>query len=194
MVSFSGDKIPMKYKLFLFIIGIGATTWIIYIFLLLPQWGEIDQLTAQCLTKHQQIKAVEDFLLVYPNPEQHVVELDKKLLFVNTMLPDTPEISNFLIQVEQLSEKSGVQLSYVKPTKVTNKEAYLEYEIEILVNGTFVQSMNFLNSFENNFRFTNISTITMLAGKNDLESKLSARIYSYGIPAATINKSIDNKK
>lgn len=194
MVSSSDDKIPMKYKLFLFIIGIGATTWIIYIFLLLPQWDEINQLTAQCITKRHQIKVVEDFLLAHPNPEQHAVELDKKLLFVNTMLPDNPEISSFLIEVEQLSKKSGVQLNYVKPTKFTNKETYREYEIELLINGTFMQSMSFFNSFENNSRFTNVSTITMLAGKKDLESKLTAEIYNYGIPAATINKSIDNKK
>lgn len=194
MVSFTDDKIPIKYRLFLFIISIGAITWIIYIFLLLPQWDEIDQLTAQYITEHQQIKVVEDFLLAHPNPEQHAIELDKKLLFVNTILPDNPEINSFLIAVEQLSEKSGVQLNYVKPTKFTNKETYQEYEIELLINGTFMQSMSFFNNFENKFRFTNISTITMLAGKNNLESKLTAKIYSYGIPAATINKSIDNKK
>jgi Tfp pilus assembly protein PilO len=194
MVSFSGDKIPIKHKLFLFIISIGAMNWILYSFLLLPQWNEIDQLTAQYITERQQIRGIEDFLLAYPNPEQHEVDLDKKLFYVDTMIPDNPEISNFLLQVEQLSRESGVQLNYVKPTKVTNKETYREYEIEILLNGTFIQSMNFLNCFEHNSRFTNITTITMLAGKNSLESKLSAKFYSYGTPVTIISKSTDNKK
>jgi Tfp pilus assembly protein PilO len=195
MASFSWNKTPIKHKFFLFIISIVVISWAIYSFLLLPQWGEIDQLTAQYITERQQIQVIEDFLLVHPNPEQHVVELDNKLLYVNTMLPDNPEISSFLTQVEQLSRECGVQLGYIKPTKVTNKEDYREYEIEISLNGTFIQSMDFLNKFENNSRFTNVTTIAMLVEKSGLESKISAKVYSYGIPTAAINsKSTDNKK
>lgn len=197
ILSFSGDRISIKHKLLLFVISIVAITRIIYSFILLPQWAEIDQLTAKYIAERQQITIIEDFLLVYPNPEQHVVELDKKLSYLNTMLPDNPDISGLLIQVEQLSQECGVQLGYVKPTKVTNKEGYREYEIEILLIGSFIKSMNFLNHFENNSRFTNITTIDMLAGHNGngLESKLSAKIYSYGISATTINnKSTDYKK
>jgi len=195
MASISWNKTPIKHKLFLFIISIIATSWAIYSLLLLPQWGEIDQLTDQYITERQQIQFIEDFLLLYPNPEESVVELDNKLLYVNTMLPDTPEISGFITKAEQLSRECGVQLGYIKPTKITNKEGYREYEIEILLNGTFIQSMDFLNKFENNSRFINVTTIAMLVGNNGLESKLSAKIYSYGIPTAIINsKPIDNKK
>jgi Tfp pilus assembly protein PilO len=195
MASFSWDKTPIKHKLFLFIISIVAISWAIYSFLLLPQWSEFDQLTAQYVTERQQIKVIEDFLLVHPNPEQYVVDLDHKLLYVDSLLPDNPEISSLLIQVEQLSRECGVQLGYVKPTMVTNKEGYREFEIEILLNGSFIQSMNFLNKFENNSRFTNVTTIAMLAGKNGLESKISAKVYSYGIPTDIINSnSTDNKK
>lgn len=197
ILSFSGDRIPIKHKLLLFVISIIAITRIVYSFILLPQWAEIDQLTAKYKTERQQILVIEDFLLVYPNPEQHVVDLDKNLSYVNTMLPDNPEISGFLIQVEQLSQECSVQLGYVKPTKVINKEGYREYEIEILFIGTFMQSMNFLNHFENNTRFTNVTTVDMLVGHNgnNLESKLSAKVYSYDISGTTINnKYTDNKK
>lgn len=193
MTSFSWDKMRIKYKLSLAIITMIATTWFFYSFLLQPQRDQIDQLTAQYHTERQQVKVIEDFLLVHPNPEQYIVELDKKLLYVDTMLPDNPEISTFLLQVEELSRECGLQLNYLKPIKTTNKESYREYEIEISLIGSFIQSMNFLNKFENKSRFTNVTTIAMLTNKDRLETKISVKIYSFGIPvaASTNNKTTE---
>lgn len=194
MSSFLGDGISIKQNFFLFLISMLAATWLAYSCVLLPQWGEIDKLSAQYILERQHIKVIEDFLLVHPNPEQYILELDKKLLNVSTMLPDNPEISSLLKYIEELSHKCDVHLSYVKPIKVINKEGYQEYELELLLQGNFMQSMLFLNQFENNSRFTNVITIVMMARKNDLETTLSARVYSYDTHLAVIShKSTDNK-
>lgn len=194
MTSFSWDKMPIKHKLSVAIITMIATTWFVYSFILQPQRDQINQLTAQHHTERQQVKVIEDFLLVHPIPEQYIVELDKKLLHIDTMLPDNPEISTFLLQVEELSRECGLQLNYLKPIKTTNKEGYREYEIEISLIGGFMQSMNFLNKFENQSRFTNVTTIAMLTNKDRLETKISAKIYSFGIPvAANTNNKITDK-
>lgn len=192
MTFFSWDKMPIKHKLSVAIITMIAITWFVYSFLLQPQRDQINQLTAQHHTERQQVKVIEDFLLVHPNPEQYIVELDKKLLHIDTILPDNPEISTFLLQVEELSRECGLQLNYLKPIKTNNKEGYREYEIEISLIGGFMQSMDFFNKFENQSRFTNVTAIAMLTNKDRLETKISAKIYCFGIPvAATTNKITD---
>ncbi|MDF2634698.1 MAG: Pilus assembly protein PilO [Pelosinus sp.] len=193
MTSFSWDKMPIKHKLYIYIISLTVTTWLVFSFFLQPQKDQLAQLTAQYHTERQQVKIIEDFLQVHPHPEKYIVELDKKILYIDAMLPDHPEISTFLLQVEQLSRECGLQLNYLKPINTTNKEGYREYEIEISVMGSFIQSMNFLNQFENKSRFTNVTTIAMLANKDKLETKLSAKIYSFGVPSAvsTNNKTTD---
>ena len=46
--------------------------------------------------------------------------------------------------------------------------------------------MKFLSKTENGTRFISVTNIGMQLGKNSLESKLSAKIYSYGVPAAPV--------
>ncbi|MBP2627099.1 MAG: Pilus assembly protein PilO [Firmicutes bacterium] len=193
----SWDKLQVKHKVSLFGIGTVVITYLAYIFLLLPEWTRIDELTSQYNTELQQVKVIETFALAHPTPEQHLLELDGKIMKVDQMLPDSPEISSFLIQVEQLSQECGVRLSYLKPTKTVNKEGYREIEVEFLINGSFPQIMNFLSKTENGSRYISITNIAMQLGKNGLDSKLSAKIYSYGVSAAltpTNNKVSDTKK
>jgi hypothetical protein len=120
------------------------------------------------------VKIIEDFLLVHPNPEQYIAELDKKLLHIDTMLPDNPEISTFLVQTEQLARECGLQFNYLKPLKIINKESHREYEMEISLIGNFNQAIN-------------VVIISMQANKDRLETKISAKIYSFGIPVADNN-------
>jgi len=133
--------------------------------------------------EQQQVKVIETFVQGHPNPEQHLLELDSKITQVDRMLPDNPEISSFLAEVEQLSRECGVQLGYLKLGKTVNKEGYREIEVEISLNGKFPQIMKFLSKTENGTRFISVTNIGMQLGKNSLESKLSAKIYSYGVPA-----------
>jgi len=182
----SWGKLQVKHKVGLFGIGTVVVTYLVYIFLLLPQWTRVDELTAQYNMEQQQVKVIETFVQAHPNPEQHLLELDSKITQVDKMMPDNPEISSFLAEVEQLSRECGVQLGYLKLGKTVNKEGYREIEVEISLNGKFPQIMNFLSKTENGTRFISVTNIGMQLGKNSLESKLSAKIYSYGVPAAPV--------
>ena len=198
MMNFvSWDKLQVKHKVSLFGISVGIAAYLAYIFLLLPEWTRIDELTAQYNTELQQVKVIENFAQAHPIPEQYLLELDSKIVQVDDMLPDTPEISNFLVQLEQLSRQCGVQLSYLKPTKTVNKVGYREIELEFSIHGSFPQIMNFLSKAENGSRFINVTNIAMQIGKNGLDSKLSAKIYSHGIsvtPEVPNNIISDTKK
>jgi len=185
MISLSWNKMAVKHKLSLVTVGMIAANWLVYSSLLLPQWDSIDQLTTRFYTERQQVKIIEDFLLIHPNPEQYILELDQKLMQIDRILPDNPESSSFLVQVEELSKECGIQLNYLKPTKIMNKDGYREYEIELSLIGGFIESMQFINKVENKSRFTNVTMIVMLPNKNSLETKLSAKIYSFGVPFLT---------
>ncbi len=185
MISFSWNKMLVKYKLSLVTVSMIAVTWLVYLSLLLPQWDRIDQLTTQFDKEYQQVKVIEDFLLIHPNPEQYILELDQKLMQIDRILPDNPESSSFIVQVEELSKECGIQLNYLKPTKIMNKDGYREYEIELSLIGGFIESMQFIKKIEYKSRFTNVITIVMLPNKNSLETKLSVKIYSFGTPFLT---------
>jgi len=180
----SWDKLQVKHKVSVFGLSVILAAYFAYIFLLLPEWTRFDELTAQYKVEQQQVKVIEAFALAHPIPEQHLLELDNKIMQVDKLLPDSPEISNFLVELDVLSRECGVQLSYLKPIKVINKEGYREIEVEFSINGRFPQVMSFLSKAENGSRFINLTNIAMQLGKNGLESKLSAKIYSHGVSIA----------
>lgn len=196
MKFISWEKVETKQKIIMFVLASIFAIYLFYDFLLLPQWMRIDELKAQYHLEGQQVKVIEAFVLAHPNTEQYLIELDHKVTQVDVMLPDTPDMSRFLLDIEQLSRECGVQLSYLKPGKITNKEGYREIDVEFSIHGNFMQVMNFLNRAENGLRFLNVTSIGMKMEKNTLESKLTAKIYSYGVPpgVATDNKATGVKK
>lgn len=186
MSIFSWDKLQVSHKIIVFTLGAAVVSYLLYDFLLSPQLTHIDELTTQYKSEAQQLKIVEDFVLAHPNPEQHLADLDNKLMQIGNRLPDNPEISTLLLQIEQLSRECGVQLSHLKPTKIVNKdkEGYREFEVEFLISGSFTQNMNFLTKTENGLRFISLNNIAMKLDKKGIESKVIAKIYSFGVPPA----------
>ena len=202
MRFFSWNKLQAKQKISVFALGAVLITYLLYDLLLAPQWAQIDDLTAKYNNEQQQVKVVQNFALAHPDSAQYVAELDKNLLQVSSRFPDNPEISSFLVQIEQLSRECGVQLNYLKPIKTVNKdkEGYREIDVEFSITGTFLQNMNFLHKIENGVRFANITSFTLQLNKKNLDSKILAKVYSYGVPAAAAQpvagqaKSPDGKK
>lgn len=192
----SWNKLQVKYKVSLFAFSAIVVTYLFYSFLLVPKWTLIDELKNQSTIEEQQVNAIESFVNTHPNPEEHLLEMDNKILEANKMLPDTPDLSSFLLQIEQLSTECGLRLAYLKPGKIENKQGYREITIEFSVKGNFAGIMKFLYKTESLSRFISITTINMQLGTTGLENKMVAKIYSYGIttPVVTTNNSTENKK
>lgn len=182
----SWHKTPVKNKVSIFIVSTLLIGYLLYIFLLVPKWAQLDELTSQYQAKEQQLKIVQAFAMAHPNPEFFLLQLDNKIFTANQMLPDTADVSSFILQLEQLATDCGVQLNSIKPGKIDNKQGYREIAMEISVKGNFPDMMNFLHKTESGGRFISIATIGMQIGTDGLESKMLAKIYSYGVPAAPV--------
>lgn len=180
----SWDKLPIKQQLGLFSVSIVLIAYLLYIFILEPQWTHIDELKKQYQVEEQKVKVIETFALAHPDMDGYLFELDNKIIAVDKLLPDTPEVSSFVLQVEQLAQESGVELSYIKPGKVDNKQGYREIAVELSIKGTFPGMMSFLHKTEGGSRFITIGTISTQIGAKGLESKMLAKIYSHGVAAA----------
>jgi Tfp pilus assembly protein PilO len=191
MESLSWDKIESKRKVGLFVIGIIAVIWLFYSFVLLPQWARIDRLTAQYNMEKKQLKGVETFAGSYLSSEQYMAALDNKVTQVNKMLPDNPDISTFLVDIGELAKECDIQIASIKPVQIVTKEEYREYDIEILLKGMYMQTMDFFKKSETGLRFTNVAAVGMKVSSDRLESRLLVRIYSYGVSANTDSKIID---
>lgn len=190
----SWDALPVKHKVGLFGLVTIIMLYLLYSFLLVPQWAHMDELTTQYQDEQQQVAVVEAFVKSHPHPEGYLLELDNKIKIVDKLLPDQPEVGNFLLQMEQLAKDCDVQLVYLKPGKVSNRQGYRETAVEIAIRGNYAGIMNFLHKTEDGTRFISIANISMQLGAIGLESKIQAKIYTYGVvtPIATNNNPVEN--
>jgi len=185
MMNFSNwDKLPVKHKVTVFVVSVALVTYLLYDVVLSPQWARMDELAMQQNTELQKVKVVESFVLTHPNPEQYLVELDNKMIQIEKAFPENPDMSSFLVEIQQLAQDGGVQLGYLKAGKIDNKTGYQQLDVELAVVGDYLHIMDFLNRLENGSRFINVTNIAMQVGKDGLTSKLSAKIYSHNVPAA----------
>ena len=196
MKVISWNHVQTRHKISAFMISAGIFSYLCYDLLFLSQWAHMDNITTQYHGEFQKVKVIENFVLSHPDPKQYLMEVEKGMSEVDKVLPDNPEISSFLAEIEQSSQKCGVRLIYLKPGKIVNKEGYRQWEIEISIKGNFYQTMNFFKEMENGLRFLTISTIDMQISDDGLKSKISAKIYSYGVPVIqNINEKVtDHKK
>jgi type IV pilus assembly protein PilO len=141
------------------------------------------------------VKAAQDFGMTHPEPAKYLKLLDDKRNAIEKMLPPDARVSEFLSQCEAAAKASGVQLVSLKPSVAINKNGYREWPMELVIRGSYFQTMNFIKKIEEGPRFNTLTNITMQAKPGQLESKLAVSIYSFGVlPAQTVQPPAANAK
>lgn len=175
------SKLQPKQKIVLFAVVMLVMVVVFYSAVLMEQRNYINQLTSQVELQKQQLRIIEKFVLEHPDSDRYNAELDQKFAVADQMLPDQPDISSFLTQLDQTAVASGVKLIQIKPGQPVNKAGYREIPIEIIVRGSYAETMTFLTKLESISRFNSVKNIATQSRQAMLESKLSLIIYSYGV-------------
>ncbi len=181
---FLQKNVTDKHKVLLFIAGIVTVMIGFYYFIFLPQRTQISQLKTMQQAESQRVQMIEDFATAHPNIGQYEQELTAKQALVNKMLPDQAEISGFILEIEKAAQKNNIQFIRIKPAQAINKNGYREIPLELLVRGSYFQTLNFLKTLEDLPRFNSGVNMAVQAQNGQLESKITLIIYCYGTAPA----------
>lgn len=195
------SKLSFQQKIAMVITANCLLILLFYFGIIVPQQEKIVQAAAQISAESQKVKTVEAFVAAKPNLDQYLMELDSKLLQINAMLPNDPEMSEFLRQAEKYARETGVVLAQVQTGQIAAKNGYREIPLDIVVTGSYLQTVNFIKKLEEGSRFVVVRNIQMnsqgkeiqqTAGKTaplqlgtqqtQISSKLSVAIFGYGVP------------
>ncbi len=173
--SLQANRIPI-----LFAAGLITIIWLFFSCLFLPQKIQIVNLTAQYQTERQKTQIIEMYAAAHPDIERDLGELDGKLIQVDKMLPNSNDIYDFLVQLEQAAKGSSIQLVQIKPGQILNKNGYREIPVEIFIKGNYFQMLDFLKKLEDGPRFNTITSISIKAQKDNLDAAILVVVYGYG--------------
>ncbi|SDE84354.1 type 4a pilus biogenesis protein PilO [Sporomusa acidovorans] len=176
-------SLSIWHKLLLVLAGLFIFIFLFYTYVLEPQRIRISELFAAEQDIRQKNAVIQEFARKNPDTEKYLDEVRKRVSLVNVMIPDQTDLSSFLIQLEQAATACGLQLNEVKHGQIIIKTGYQEIPVEIMLRGSFAQTLAFLQKLETMARFNTVSHISIQSRQGVLESKLNLVIYSHGVPA-----------
>ena len=173
--------ISPRYLIALYVVlvlafGVGISSVVLY-----PQEARITELDRQLQQEKQKVAAVENFVLAHPDTEKYLADLQKSLLRAETALPGSVDVSIFMAQLEKDARASGVKLTFVKPSVVTDRAGYRELPVEVSVEGNFFATLSFLKKLEDGARFSIPASFLIQQKQNSLVTRLNIQIFCYGI-------------
>lgn len=183
-MQISWTNLSVQVKIVLFIVFLFSCGLLFFIGLIQPQQRRIAELTNEVQSQQQKVQVIEKFALTYPNADRHLAELESKVVQVNHMLPDRPDIREFLLQVESAADTSGVKLLQIQPGTGVNKLEYWEVPIDIAARGDFFQTIAFLKKLEDCPRFNSVVRLSLQSQSWGLESNFVVTIYSFANAAS----------
>ncbi len=185
-------KLPDQYKILLFILFLFSGALLFYLGVLQPQQMQISELTQQVSTEKKKVELINKFAITYPNVERHIAALESQALQTDRMLPDYPEIQEFLLQIEAIAKASGVNLLHIQPGTSSYVGGHGEFPIEITTQGNFFQTITFLKKLEDCPRFNSVVRLSLQSQAGFLESNLV--VVTYYVENAVAKKPLAQKK
>ncbi|MEO8360964.1 MAG: type 4a pilus biogenesis protein PilO [Vicinamibacteria bacterium] len=123
-----------------------------------------------------------------PALEKEVEQLSLRLDQLRRILPPAKETPDLMKRLQALAAQSNLKIKMFTPGQTTQKEFYLEWPIEIQVDGTYPNLATFFDRVGRLPRIVNIGNIrTNTASKQTFNQTLSAQYtamtYVYSEPA-----------
>lgn len=189
-------KLPNQKKILL-LVGIIVATIVLLVYLLtLPQYNKYTDLKVQLEKLKSELNEQKKIISVLPKLRKESQELQQKFTAALKELPEKKEIPSLLMNISQLAQESGLQITLFQPQKEVAMDFYEEIPVKIKLYGGYHELAAFFDKVANLSRIVNIKYLTIgdviLEGdKVNLNSSCTAitfRFVEKGTEAAKVKK------
>lgn len=146
--------------------------------------GEIARLNGELSSLQQEIVKNEKVAKRLPELEKEIEKLDLDLAIVRTQLPDEKEIPSLLTNISNLAMQSGLDILTFRPGGESPKDFYAEVPVQIKINGSFHNTLEFFDKVSKMPRIVTISNVKIGSAKEDkgrtvIDMECSATTFRY---------------
>ncbi|MBI2624783.1 MAG: type 4a pilus biogenesis protein PilO [Candidatus Nealsonbacteria bacterium] len=173
----------MPSKLIIAAIGFIATA-ILGIFLLFPQYKNLQSLEAQIALKEAELEYQSEYLASVKKAKETLDNYSSQLEKINTALPDAVSYPAILENIQMQAAKSGLVIGDVKPLPAgisPSNSQIRKYSVQVVLSGNYPDLKKFISNIENSARIFNINKISFDYSKEGkaLEFSLIIEASSY---------------
>jgi type IV pilus assembly protein PilO len=134
-------------------------------FLYKPISEEIKVLQPKQASLKSELMKVQAIVAEKPKYDAMLAQTKMDLLIALKQLPDKSEIPSLLENISSLGKSSGLEFQLFKPRVESPKNFYAEIPVDIKVEGTFKDIVDFFDKVSKMPRIVNISDITIGSSK-----------------------------
>ncbi|HDS03610.1 MAG TPA: hypothetical protein ENN72_07895 [Firmicutes bacterium] len=151
-----------KYQKILFGILIGVALLVLfYLNVIGPQREEIGELKQKIEKEENEVKRLIALSKKIPELKQELEDKREEIVRISKSLPTKQEIPALLRQITDASQQAGVTLTYFNPGKLIPKEDYLEFKVDIQLQGTYHKVGRFLSQLSRLSRIINVGNLSI---------------------------------
>ena len=154
---------------------LGGVLW--YFYMYQPSQDRIAELEAEITRLETEIRRGEDARRNLPDLRLAVALLEEERRVFLSQLPTESEVAALIDSLRLTSEAAGVTIrSFSQGGGQSNVQNVRALGFTVSADGTFVESMGFLDELENLQRFTRLNTVGLSVASEEVDPRLNTSV------------------
>ena len=154
---------------------LGGVLW--YFYMYQPSQDRIAELEAEITRLETEIRRGEDARRNLPDLRLAVALLEEERRVFLSQLPTESEVAALIDSLRLTSEAAGVTIrSFSQGGGQTSVQNVRALGFNVSADGTFVESMGFLDELENLQRFTRLNTVGLSVAEEEVDPRLNTSV------------------
>lgn len=173
----------MRRKVLLFVLVMLAVLVAWYFLVWTPQANNIDEATKAADDAEAQVRSLRLEVQRLEGLEKQAPQLRERAARADTAIPGEPQLAQFILQVQEAADASGVDWLSVAPTPpaappeagTAQATPALEVILAMQVEGGYFQVQDFITRLETLSRAVKVSSVALTAG-SEVATRLAANL------------------
>lgn len=181
----------MRRNLAIFLAAVVLISALFFVLVFRPQSNRIAEATDTADAEEQRVQTLRAELDRLQELERNAPELRKQAARFQAAIPEEPRLAEFILQVQEAANASGIEWIAVNPTPPTAgpQAGTSDIPIQMNVNGGYFQVQDFLVRLETLPRAVKIDSVNLGAGPAglpNLTAALSMTMFMSGSPPGEV--------
>ena len=154
-------KLPTQKKILILAGIIGILAFLYFYLLYFPQYKKYTELQSEVQKLSSDFEEQKKIASTLPKFKREAQELEQLFNAALKELPDKKEIPSLLMNISQMAQESGLQITLFQPQKENVMDFYEEIPVKIKLSGGYHELALFFDKVANLSRIVNIKDLAI---------------------------------
>ena len=154
-------KLPTQKKILILAGIIGILAFLYFYLLYFPQYKKYTELQSEVQKLSSDFEEQKKIASTLPKFKREAQELEQLFNAALKELPDKKEIPSLLMNISQMAQESGLQITLFQPQKENVMDFYEEIPVKIKLSGGYHEFALFFDKVANLSRIVNIKDLAI---------------------------------